>query len=436
MRARLRDLARDLSDHARGHCADAGETGVIARADRAGKWPAGTLVGARATRPQAAGCVLGCASRAGCLVGEDQQERTNDADGLAQIVRTGWYREVKVKSVESHLVRATLGARKQLVGMRTEMINQICGLMKIFGLILPKGTGARFEASVRGRFAARAELGLVIEPLLAAWRALDDQVAVLERQLVRRVRRHEVCHRLMTVPGVGPLTALAFVTTVDNPIRFRRLSSVGAYLGLTPRRHQSGERDVSGRISKCGDRLTRSYLFEAANVLLTRVERWSCLKAWALRLVVEIRRMVPGPYPRFRGHTELPVVTLHQKLALCQELVEIGAEIVRYKADMLKIEVVRLGRFHRHASGRFRACHLKHHAAKRELLPGGERHRLELRNVRAVQQRAVQRVKVVDAWFALGHADPHVTPRHAGIVDHPVAQRRMSSDHDAEIGLG
>jgi transposase len=208
----------------------------------------------------------------------------NDADGLAQIVRTGWYREVEVKSVESHLVRATLGVRKQLVGMRTETINQIRGLMKIFGLILRKGSGARFEAQVRTRLAERAELGLVVEPLLAAWRALDDQIDALERHLIGRARRHEVCHRLMTVPGVGPLTALAFVTTVDDPTRFRRSSSVGAYLGLTPRRFQSGERDVSGRISKCGDRLTRSYLFEAANVLLTRVERWSSLKAWAIRL--------------------------------------------------------------------------------------------------------------------------------------------------------
>ena len=201
----------------------------------------------------------------------------NDADGLAQIVRTGWYREVEVKSVAAHLVRATLGVRKQLVGMRTEMINQIRGLMKIFGLILPKGSGGRFEADVRARLAEHGELGLVIEPLLAAWRALDGQVEALERQLVRRARRHEVCHRLMTVPGVGPLTALAFVTTVDNP-------ASGLTFGLTPRRHQSGERDVSGRISKCGDRLTRSYLFEAANVLLTRVERWSSLKAWAIRL--------------------------------------------------------------------------------------------------------------------------------------------------------
>jgi transposase len=212
------------------------------------------------------------------------KSNANDAGGLAQIVRTGWYSKVEVKSVDSHLVRATLGVRKQLVGMRTETINQIRGLMKIVGLILPKGSGARFQIQVRTRLAERAELRLVVEPLLAAWRALDDQVDALERQLVRRASRHQVCHRLMTVPGVGPLTALAFVTTVDDPHRFRRSSSVGAYLGLTPRRFQSGERDLSGRISRCGDRLTRSYLFEAANVLLTRVERWSSLKAWAIRL--------------------------------------------------------------------------------------------------------------------------------------------------------
>jgi transposase len=130
-----------------------------------------------------------------------------------------------VKSVDSHLVRATLGVRKQLVGMRSETINQIRGLMKIFGLILPKGSGARFEAQLRARLAERTELRLVVEPLLAAWRALDDQVDALERQLVRRARRHEVCHRLMTVPGVGPLTALAFMTMVDDPTRFRRSAS-------------------------------------------------------------------------------------------------------------------------------------------------------------------------------------------------------------------
>jgi transposase len=108
------------------------------------------------------------------------------------------------------------------------MINQIRGLMKIFGLILPKGSGARFATQVRARIAEHAELGLVIEPLLAAWHVVDDQVDALERQLVRRARRHAACHRLMTVPGVGPLTALAFVTTVDVPSAFngRRVLAV------------------------------------------------------------------------------------------------------------------------------------------------------------------------------------------------------------------
>jgi transposase len=208
----------------------------------------------------------------------------NDADGLAQIVRTGWYREVKVKTLACHLVRATLGIRKQLVGMRTEIVNQVRGLLKIFGLILPKGSGARFDIEVRAHVAEHAELGSMVEPLLCAWRALNEQVVGLERKLVRHARGHDVCSRLMTVPGVGPLTALAFAMTIDDPTRFARSSSVGAYLGLTPRRYQSGECDVSGRISKCGDRLTRSYLFEAANVLLTRVYRWSSLKAWAMRI--------------------------------------------------------------------------------------------------------------------------------------------------------
>ena len=208
----------------------------------------------------------------------------NDADGLAQIVRTGWYREVEVKSIESSS-RARNAGRSQTAGRYADRDDQPDP--RADEDLRPDPAKGRW-CPVRGRRAGarrrEGRAGVVVEPLLAAWRALDDQVAALERQLVRRARRHEVCHRLMTVPGVGPLTALAFVTTVDDPTRFRRSASVGAYLGLTPRRYQSGERDVSGRISRCGDRLTRSYLYEAANVLLTRVERWSSLKAWAFRL--------------------------------------------------------------------------------------------------------------------------------------------------------
>ena len=88
----------------------------------------------------------------------------------------------------------------------------------------------------------------------------------------------------MTAPGVGPITALCFLATIDDPTRFKRSSSVGAYLGLTTRRYASGEIDWTGRISKCGDKMLRSYLYEAANVVLTRVARWSALKAWGIRV--------------------------------------------------------------------------------------------------------------------------------------------------------
>ena len=88
----------------------------------------------------------------------------------------------------------------------------------------------------------------------------------------------------MTVPGIGPITALCFKATIDDPTRFKRSRSVGAYVGLTTRRHASGEIDWTGRISKCGDAMLRSYLFEAASVLLTRVPKWSALKSWGMRL--------------------------------------------------------------------------------------------------------------------------------------------------------
>ena len=95
----------------------------------------------------------------------------------------------------------------------------------------------------------------------------------------------DAIRRFMTVPGVGPITALCFKATIDDPTRFKRSRSVGAYVGLTTRRHASGEVDWSGRISKCGDAMLRSYLFEAAGVLLTRVPKWSAVKAWGVKLV-------------------------------------------------------------------------------------------------------------------------------------------------------
>lgn len=204
----------------------------------------------------------------------------NDAHGLAQIVRSGWYRAVQMKSFASHELRVMLQARQRLVGMRTTLYNQVRGLLKTFGVVLPSGRGSVFLDLVRARAASLPTLQLALEALLGAWREVHIQIKTLDRALHRAARDREICRRWMRMPGVGPLTAVAFHTAIDAPGRFRRSKDVGPYLGLTPTRYQSGQVDHAGRISKCGDRLTRSLLFEAAGVLLSRSRAPSALKDW------------------------------------------------------------------------------------------------------------------------------------------------------------
>lgn len=205
----------------------------------------------------------------------------NDAFGLAQLVRSGWYRPVQIKSLESHRLRAILTARAKLVGVRTGLTNTIRGLCKTFGVVLGPGRNSSFTNQVREALTEQPELTACIGPLLASWECIREQMATLENRLARHARHDPVCRRLSSVPGVGVLTAIAFTTAVDDPKRFRRASDLGAYLGLTPRRYQSGDVDRAGRISKRGDRLTRSLLYEAANVLLTRWKASAPLKHWA-----------------------------------------------------------------------------------------------------------------------------------------------------------
>ncbi|MBV8898234.1 MAG: IS110 family transposase [Acidobacteriaceae bacterium] len=212
----------------------------------------------------------------------------NDAHGLAQIVRMGWYREVGVKSMESHAIRAMLGVRAQLVTMRTNTVNQIRGTLKTFGVVMGKGKGRSFEQQVESIARDGGMLGITLRALLAVLRSVSEQLKALDRNASACGKTTAACRHLMGIPGVGTLTALAFVTAIDDPARFRKSRNVGAYLGLTPRRYQSGEKDVTGSISRCGDPLVRGYLFEAATVLLTRVQNWSALKVWGLRLAKRI----------------------------------------------------------------------------------------------------------------------------------------------------
>lgn len=209
----------------------------------------------------------------------------NDARGIAELMRMGWYREVSVKSSESQLVRSLLVARARLVGLRRDIENQVRSLLKENGLLFRRAIGGQFRERVRELIGTGAPLRPIIECLLSVHERIGDEQAALDARVQQLARSDPTTRRLMTVPGVGVVTALTFRHTIDDPSRFRHASSVGAYLGLTPRRRQSGELDLTGRVSKWGDRLLRTYLFEAASVLIHRVKRPSALQTWGLRLV-------------------------------------------------------------------------------------------------------------------------------------------------------
>lgn len=172
----------------------------------------------------------------------------NDARGIAELMRMGWYREVKVKSEESQRIRLLLVARARLVAIRRDIENQVRSLLKEHGLLFPRAIGAQFRARVR-ELAGEGALRSVIECLLAVHERVADEQAKLDVRVRELAKADQTTRRLMTVPGVGVVTALTFRHTIDDPSRFKSATSVGAYLGLTPRRKQSGEPDITGRIS-------------------------------------------------------------------------------------------------------------------------------------------------------------------------------------------
>lgn len=214
-----------------------------------------------------------------------------DARALAEMLRTGWYTEVFVKSEDSHRIKALLSARDQLVRNKRTFFGQIRGLLRPFGIRLASRQGTkRFDEAARAAVRQDDLLYACVNALLEALAAIEMQISVLDRQVRSLTQRSEACWRLMSVPGVGPITALAFVAAIEDPGRFRRTRDVGAYLGLTPKRYQSGEKDVSGSISRQGDGAARHYLYEAANCLLTAWSGSSPLKSWGIGL---IRRVGP-----------------------------------------------------------------------------------------------------------------------------------------------
>src|SRR5918993_5187090 len=207
-----------------------------------------------------------------------------DARGIAQLMRLGWFRPVHCKSLPAQEVRALLTARKLLQTKHHDVDMSLRGLLRGFGLKVGPTTSRSFAARIRELVEGHAVLTAVAGALLAARETLGEQLRELEKRLRDQARGDQRARLLMSAPGVGVIVALTFAAAVDDPGRFRSSKAVGAHFGLAPRKYQSGETDVTGRISKTGDGGVRTALYEAANVILTPPEKGSALKSCAARL--------------------------------------------------------------------------------------------------------------------------------------------------------
>ena len=244
----------------------------------------------------------------------------NDARGIAQMIRVGLYRPEHVKTLRSQKLRMLLTHRKLLQSKAIAVDNDLRSTLRNFGLKVGIVGVARFEARIRELVADLPDLAILVEPLLVVRRVLREQIAVLHRRLLAVVRDDEVCRRLMTVPGVGPVVAPTYRATVDVPVRFRKSKSVGAAFGLTCSRDQSGERDRPGAISRCGDEMMRMMLYEAAQSMLVHVKKWSWLKASAMQIA------------RRRGMKKA-IVALARRLAVIMHRIWVDGTEFRWTRD-------------------------------------------------------------------------------------------------------
>ena len=244
----------------------------------------------------------------------------NDARGMAQMMRVGLYRPVHVKTLRSQKLRMLLTHRKLLQSKAIAIDNDLRGTLRNFGLKVGMVGTARFEARVKELIENLPDLAMLVEPLLIVRRVVREQLGILHRRLLAVVRDDDVCRRLMTVPGVGPVVALTYRATVDVPARFRKSKSVGAVFGLTCAKYQSGESERTGAISRCGDEMMRTMLYEAAQSMLFRSTKWSWLKAWAMKIA------------RHRGMKKA-IVALARRLAVIMHRIWIDGTEFRWTRE-------------------------------------------------------------------------------------------------------
>ncbi len=207
----------------------------------------------------------------------------NDARGIAQLIRLGWFRPVHCKSLPAQEVRALLTARKLVQSKLVE--NSLRGILRGFGLKVGPTTPNRFAGRIRELVSGHTTLEVVADALLTAHEVLRREFGAFEKRVRVMARQDARTRLLMTTPAVGPIVALTYASAIDDPARFKSSKQTGAHFGLTPKRYQSGETDVSGRISKIGDAAVREALYQAAHVMLTKpVKGCSELKGWAMRI--------------------------------------------------------------------------------------------------------------------------------------------------------
>ena len=207
-----------------------------------------------------------------------------DARGIAELVRLGWYKQVHCKSLAAQEVRTLLTARSALGRKRHDLDMTLRGLLRGFGLKVGRTTKKSFATRVRELAGDNATLKIACEALLVAREALESEFARLDKHLRSLARKDERTRLVMTAPGVGPIIGLTYVNAIDDPHRFHKSRSVGAYLGLTQKKYQSGETDKTLGITKCGDHQARTALYEAANIILVKPVKAGALKSWAMKL--------------------------------------------------------------------------------------------------------------------------------------------------------
>jgi transposase len=209
----------------------------------------------------------------------------NDARGIAQLMRLGWFRPVHCKSLSAQEVRTVLTARKLVQSKLKDVENSLRGILRGFGLKVGKTTDRSFAGRIQELVKGHPNLEAVAEALLSVRAVLLREFNAFEKRVRAMARANARTRLLMSTPAVGPIVALTYASAIDDPARFKSSKQTGPHFGLTPKRYQSGETDRSGRISKIGDASVREALYQAAHVMLTKPTKGCTqLKSWAMRI--------------------------------------------------------------------------------------------------------------------------------------------------------